>query len=401
MSTSVHPSNNNMFDDNSSTDELFAALANPERVILNQPKRLPRSFEGLRFPSTGSDAGSQMPHVPVLSTGGGSLKGSAYGGSPASSRPEKVDRGPISERSVPRSVRSSPARSNFEYHHGDDGTGDAQPERCFHNLEDLDDLEVPFAEEEEDDGNVFENNSEYEMMADERADATPRMSREDELLEKQSVLLELERLEKQHGATLTKRYTMNDNLSDMQFEIRRHLSNVDEANMVKFMSDGMKLMCTGVELANSRFGPFLELEGWASSVTSDMGRYDSALSKLYRKYWRRSTMSPEMELAFALISSVAMHHFQKKAQSVMFGGGQTSKPTHTPHSGPTDLPFQKGGRDPPQSPDSQPGTERSRSPSRQYEDESSEDEDLPPGSPGGESDIPESVPISARKRLVF
>ena len=90
---------------------------------------------------------------------------------------------------------------------------------------------------------------------------------------------------------------MDDRLEDMQFEIRRHMLHVEEMNNMNMMRDGMRMICTGIEMVNGRI-KLLDLQGWASEVCSDINRYDPALSKLYRKYWRRShSSSPEMEIA--------------------------------------------------------------------------------------------------------
>ena len=225
---------------------------------------------------------------------------------------------------------------------------------------------------------------------------TEQEQRQNEILEKQSVLMELQRLQQHHGVKLSREYTMQDNLADMQFEIRRHLASVDEATSVKFMADGLKLMCTGLELANNKFGPFLELDGWSATVTSpeNMPRYDSALSRLYRKYWgRKSTMSPEMELGFALVSSILMHHFSKKAQGMLFGGAAAAPPPRRPPPPAAAPPPPPPPREPPASSTLFSSSEGMPPPSP---DEGQEEEPPPPS--GG---IPASVPVSARKRLVF
>lgn len=151
------------------------------------------------------------------------------------------------------------------------------------------------------------------------------LSSEELLLEKQSVLLELERLKTAHGITLTRNYTLNDRLDDMQFEVRRHLLNIEEANMLNFMRDGMKLAFTGIELANSKLGPFLELDGWAGEMCQDIHKYDNALGRLYKKYWRKSSMSPEMELACGILGSLGMHHFKKKVMPSVLDPGFASQ----------------------------------------------------------------------------
>lgn len=108
---------------------------------------------------------------------------------------------------------------------------------------------------------------------------------------------------------------MNDPLDDMRMEARKLNSNIEEAQMVNMMRDFMKLGLTGLELFNSRVR-LLELDGWAESVGNDLHKYDAALAKIYRKYWRRSAATPEMEILMGLGTSLVMHHcksrFKKK-----------------------------------------------------------------------------------------
>lgn len=160
-----------------------------------------------------------------------------------------------------------------------------------------------------------------------------------ESLEKQSVLLDLERLKLQ-GISLSKEWSMHDRLDDMQFEVRRHLLHLDEQNTVTMMRDGMRLACTGLEMVSQRFA-ILDLSGWSNEVCCDMNKYDSALSRLYRKYWRRGySNSPEMEIAMGIIGSMGMHHFRQKFSSHMmpgmasgFGGLGGTMPSFSPPRG--------------------------------------------------------------------
>eukprot|EP00965_Chrysotila_dentata_P019331 643177-Pleurochrysis_carterae.AAC.1 len=132
---------------------------------------------------------------------------------------------------------------------------------------------------------------------------------EDVIMEKQSILMELERL-RHRGVHHTRTYTLKDSIADMKFELRRHLLNIEESNAVSFMRDAMRIAFTGIEFANNSIGPFLHLDGWSSEMSRDMGKYDHALSGLYKKYWRRSSTSPEMQLTIGIVGSMAMHHFK-------------------------------------------------------------------------------------------
>lgn len=135
--------------------------------------------------------------------------------------------------------------------------------------------------------------------------------------EKHATLLEIERL-RQAGAATTRSWSMRDSLEDMQLEERKLTSNLDEAQMVNTMRAGLELMFTGIELANNRFG-FLELEGWSAQMTADMTRYDAALTKLYRRHWRRSTTSPEMEILLTIATSIVTHHVKTKFTKATLG----------------------------------------------------------------------------------
>jgi hypothetical protein len=137
------------------------------------------------------------------------------------------------------------------------------------------------------------------------------------ILDKQQVLMDMERLKLQ-GVKLTKEWNLNDRLDDMQFEVRRHMLHIDEMNNINMMRDGMRLLCSGFEMVNTKMG-ILELDGWAAEVCSDIDKYDNALGRIYRKYWRKNGMSsPEVEIAFGLIGSIGLFHFKQKMQRNVF-----------------------------------------------------------------------------------
>jgi hypothetical protein len=140
----------------------------------------------------------------------------------------------------------------------------------------------------------------------------PSLSLPDDPAEKQGMLLELHQLERD-GVSLTRHFTMDDSASDMLFELNRIRSNLDTANSVSMMTDALQLGMKGVEMANSRWGPVLQLDGWSNVVDQDRERFKRVLTKLYKKHWRRgSMMSPEAELAMLLGGSAFLHHFQHK-----------------------------------------------------------------------------------------
>ena len=152
------------------------------------------------------------------------------------------------------------------------------------------------------------------VRAPREAPPPPPMTSEETAHAKTAVLLELERL-RGLGCRLTREYTMDSSLEEMEYEARRHVLMQEERNMVSTMKDGLRLFTGGMEFANTKFGPFLNLTGFSQVVSTDLtaGKYNLVLMKLSRKYFSTPgvSSSPEAEIAFALLSSAASHHFQR------------------------------------------------------------------------------------------
>jgi hypothetical protein len=154
------------------------------------------------------------------------------------------------------------------------------------------------------------NSSHANIFGQVSSDA-PATDSTDEMLSKQQSLLELERL-RRAGAMITRKYTVYDRLDDIEFEVKRHQMYMDEEATVNFMKDSLKIAFTAIEFANTKLGPFLDLDGWSAAVASQLPKYDAALSRLYRKHYKRSAMTPESELVLGILSSIGMHHCKRK-----------------------------------------------------------------------------------------
>jgi hypothetical protein len=166
-----------------------------------------------------------------------------------------------------------------------------------------------------------------ESSSDEEASTVGvKLAPEAERLEKQGYLIELQALQAK-GVKLSRDFSMKDSLTELEFEVQKQNSVLNAAAAVSNMKDMMRIAFNGVEMANSRLGPFLCIDGWADSLTSDMKRFDSALEKLYKRYWRKQSMSPIMELGMIILGSLAMHHFKTK----LFGPvGPRPRPAQAP-----------------------------------------------------------------------
>ena len=140
--------------------------------------------------------------------------------------------------------------------------------------------------------------------------------------EKQNMLFELRRMKMTHpGLSLTREYTMSDKHEDIEYEFKRQTLALETKGNVDFMKDMLKLGCSGIELASSKMR-ILSLDGWSDAACSDMDRYTGPLERCYRKVWRKGgSVNPFLELAFALISSIAMFHFKSRMGLPTGGGG--------------------------------------------------------------------------------
>ena len=153
---------------------------------------------------------------------------------------------------------------------------------------------------------------------------------------KQSVLHDLHRL-RQQGVVLSKDWTLDDRLDDMLLELRQQSMAMDEQNNVAMMRDGMRLIVTGIETVSSRFG-ILDLEGWSQEVSRDLSRHDAALTRIYRKYWRRGVSNtPEVDLGLALLGSMGVHHLKRTMtrQMMMKRGGGSGRYAHVARTPPS------------------------------------------------------------------
>lgn len=192
-------------------------------------------------------------------------------------------------------------------------------------------------EGEEEDDEEEEEDGRAPLRKGRVTDARLPMSAEELMLEKQSVLLEMERLKAQ-GIGLTREYNLDDNLADMQFEVRRHLLRLDEQNAIGMMKDGMKLLFGGIETGNRAIGSILQLDGWSAHACGEMDahKYDQSLSAIYRKYWRRGVSSPEMEIAFGVLGSIGTWHVKQQFKNQFtkgLGGGLGGSSGKKPLSG--------------------------------------------------------------------
>ena len=136
----------------------------------------------------------------------------------------------------------------------------------------------------------------------------PQMSKEELLREKFTILRKLEALEKK-GVELSKKYSMESSLMEMQGEYETIMDEKAKQNSVKFQGNMMMAMINGIEFLNGRFDPFdIKLDGWGEQIGENINDYDEIFGELHDKYKSKATMAPELKLLFQLGGSAMMVH---------------------------------------------------------------------------------------------
>jgi len=138
--------------------------------------------------------------------------------------------------------------------------------------------------------------------------ATSRLSPEEEKKKKMDLINKLNRLESK-GYSLTKRFTMDNALDEIQQEYDRLVDAKNLEASLRFQRQCMMGVITGAEFLNSKFNPFdWELDGWSESVHENIEDFDEVFEELYDKYKGRGNMPPEAKLMMSLVGSGFMFH---------------------------------------------------------------------------------------------
>ena len=104
-------------------------------------------------------------------------------------------------------------------------------------------------------GMDLENFNNIPVNPDQELTDKPKLSPEELLREKFKALRKLEELERK-GVKLSKRYSMESNLEEMQGEYEMIIDEKERSNSCKFQGRMLMAAVTGIEFLNNRFDPF-------------------------------------------------------------------------------------------------------------------------------------------------
>jgi hypothetical protein len=151
--------------------------------------------------------------------------------------------------------------------------------------------------------------------------AANRLSPDEERKRKIDLINKLNRLETK-GYTLTKHFSMDNTLEEIQLEYDRLVDAKNLEGSIRFQRQCLMGVVTGFEFLNGKFNPFdWQLEGWSESVHENIEDYDEVFEELYDKYKGRGNMPPEAKLMMSLVGSGFMFHmsnsfFRQKMSNV-------------------------------------------------------------------------------------
>ena len=154
----------------------------------------------------------------------------------------------------------------------------------------------------------FSKFNDIPLNPDKPLPAQPQMSKDEMLREKFKYLRKLEMFESK-GISLTKKYSMESPLAEMQGEYEMIMEEKEKQNSVKFQGNMLMACINAIEFLNNRFDPFdIKIDGWSEQVGENMTDYDDVFGELFEKYKSRASMAPELKLLFQLGGSAMMVH---------------------------------------------------------------------------------------------
>jgi hypothetical protein len=146
------------------------------------------------------------------------------------------------------------------------------------------------------------------MNPDKAVPLEEKMSKEDLLREKFKYLKKLEALEKK-GVELSKKYSMESPIQEMQGEYETIMEEKSKQNSIKFQGNMLMAVINGMEFLNNKFDPFdIKLDGWSEQIQENITDYDDVFAELFEKYKSKASMAPELKLLFQLGGSAMMVH---------------------------------------------------------------------------------------------
>ena len=165
-------------------------------------------------------------------------------------------------------------------------------------------------DDDDDDDNDEDDEDDDDDDDDENSETSePKKTYEDIQKEKQQLLFELERLQKQ-GYAPSKRYSMASAIEELKFERDRLKKQRDVEKSINFSRKILLAAVSGIEYLNGAIENPLDirLKGWSENVMENVSDYDEVFEELHDKYGEKVKMAPELKLLMMVAGSGFMFH---------------------------------------------------------------------------------------------
>lgn len=130
--------------------------------------------------------------------------------------------------------------------------------------------------------------------------------------------VKLQNLEERYKIKLTKPYTIDSDLDEMEEEYSLHMEQIEKNNeqieknnKIKFYKQILLNVVCGVEFLNQKYDPFgYKLNDWGKNMADNLDDYTEVLDRLYEKYKDRVLirLEPEEELYYRFLLSGLITH---------------------------------------------------------------------------------------------
>jgi hypothetical protein len=169
------------------------------------------------------------------------------------------------------------------------------------------------------DNTTTEYNNSYKNSYN-RATTPVNLSPQQQRMKKIEMLRKLSEL-KSKGYKLSKEYSFDSSIEEMQYEYELLKSFADKRNGIKLYKNIILNACNVIEFANDKYDPFnFKLSGWSEHMNVEVDNYDDVLEELYEKYrGAGGSMPPEMKLLLLILASASAFHFSKKMENTIPG----------------------------------------------------------------------------------
>lgn len=146
-----------------------------------------------------------------------------------------------------------------------------------------------------------------------RVEDVPYVSERDKKIHRMRVFFALEDM-KENGVKLTKKYTIDSNLEEMEDELALQSDRENRKGAIAMGKDGILKAVQWIERGNKYFDPIgARLNGWHRQMSTNINNYDPALGKFYDKHKHLITrIEPEIQIPLMIAASGFAFHCTQK-----------------------------------------------------------------------------------------